>query len=321
MGKKLTTEGFVNKARSVHGSTYDYSKTKYTKAHGKVLITCIEHGDFEMQAYCHTNLKQGCSKCGRIRSTKSQTKTLEKFIAEADFIHEGKYDYSKSLYVNSHKKLVITCNLHKIDFSMRPHSHLNGQGCNLCDKDGKTNTTKVFIEMVREVHGNEYDYSKTEYGKSSELITIGCEYHGYFKMVASGHLRGRGCKKCGGILNGFTKTNFINRCIKNNKGLGSLYVIRCYKEDEVFFKVGITSMDICRRYSGIKSMPYSYDVIKDIHLEAGKVYDIEKFMLKDLAKHSYQPNISFGGETECFSRLESVLSCLDKALNKNLANH
>lgn len=42
MGKKLTTEKFINKAKKIHGNKYDYSKTIYKKAHSKVTIICKE---------------------------------------------------------------------------------------------------------------------------------------------------------------------------------------------------------------------------------------------------------------------------------------
>lgn len=39
-----TTAYFIDKARSVHGDSYDYSETVYSGATKKVSITCAEHG-------------------------------------------------------------------------------------------------------------------------------------------------------------------------------------------------------------------------------------------------------------------------------------
>lgn len=45
MPKKVTTADFIARAEAVHGKgTYDYSKTEYVQARGKVAIRCPEHG-------------------------------------------------------------------------------------------------------------------------------------------------------------------------------------------------------------------------------------------------------------------------------------
>lgn len=61
---RATTEEFVEKARNVHGDTYDYGSVGYTGAHDPVTITCRTHGDFETIAYFHTNGSGVCPKCG-----------------------------------------------------------------------------------------------------------------------------------------------------------------------------------------------------------------------------------------------------------------
>lgn len=43
---RLNTENFIEKARKVHGNTYDYSKVKYENAKKNVIIICRIHGEF-----------------------------------------------------------------------------------------------------------------------------------------------------------------------------------------------------------------------------------------------------------------------------------
>jgi len=45
--KNKTIIDFIEKARDVHGSKYDYSKSNYTGRHNKLIITCPIHGEFE----------------------------------------------------------------------------------------------------------------------------------------------------------------------------------------------------------------------------------------------------------------------------------
>lgn len=59
-------------------------------------------------------------------------------------------------------------------------------------------TTEEFIARAREVHGDKYDYSKVVYKNNKSYVTIICPVHGEFSQIAQDHMRGIGCRKCGG---------------------------------------------------------------------------------------------------------------------------
>ncbi len=62
--RRLTTEEFIERARDVHGTKYDYSKTEYMTSHEKVEIICPEHGSFWQSPATHTmGNKAGCPGC------------------------------------------------------------------------------------------------------------------------------------------------------------------------------------------------------------------------------------------------------------------
>lgn len=61
--RRSTTEDFIQKAQSIHGSTYTYDKTDYLNNHTKVLITCAIHGEFEQVPDSHL-AGHGCKQCG-----------------------------------------------------------------------------------------------------------------------------------------------------------------------------------------------------------------------------------------------------------------
>ena len=46
MARKLTTEEFIERAKSKHGNFYDYSKVEYVSSHKDVIIICPIHEDF-----------------------------------------------------------------------------------------------------------------------------------------------------------------------------------------------------------------------------------------------------------------------------------
>jgi hypothetical protein len=147
--KKLTTDDFKNKSSVVHNGKYSYDKTKYTSNKKKVIITCTEHGDFIQTASDHLS-GYGCPSCGGVLKYDTPT-----FIARAEHIHGGVYNYTKSNYVNKDTKVIITCTEHG-DFNQTPHNHCqNKQGCPSCTRYGYDNNKKGSIYFLVS-EGGEY---------------------------------------------------------------------------------------------------------------------------------------------------------------------
>ena len=58
-------------------------------------------------------------------------------------------------------------------------------------------TTEEFIQKAKQIHGNEYDYSKTQYMGGRINVCIICSKHGEFWQRAGNHInKGYGCPKC-----------------------------------------------------------------------------------------------------------------------------
>ena len=57
-------------------------------------------------------------------------------------------------------------------------------------------STEEFITKSKEIHGNRYDYSKTEYINAKTKVCIICPEHGEFYQRYSDHLNGCGCREC-----------------------------------------------------------------------------------------------------------------------------
>lgn len=56
------TKIFIDKAKTIHGDKYDYSKTKYIDSNTSVCIICPVHGEFYQKPKNHLN-SVGCWKC------------------------------------------------------------------------------------------------------------------------------------------------------------------------------------------------------------------------------------------------------------------
>lgn len=65
--------------------------------------------------------------------------------------------------------------------------------------------TAAFVERVKALYGDIFDYSKIEYVNSKSKLIIGCKIHGDFEKRADAFIAGKGCPKC--TTNSRTKTN------------------------------------------------------------------------------------------------------------------
>lgn len=182
-----TTEEYIERARSVHGDRYDYSKTEYVKNSEKICVTCIEHGDFWVTPANHL-LGSGCPVCDP--SHKLDTSL---FIQKARAKHGDKYDYSLVNYVNSSDKVTIICPEHG-PFRQIASCHLQGYNCPKCSR--RYMDTDFFREVASEKHDGKYDYSLVDYKGAREFVKIICPIHGVYEQRAYLHLNGNGCPRC-----------------------------------------------------------------------------------------------------------------------------
>jgi very-short-patch-repair endonuclease len=189
----VDTDDFINKAVAVHGNAYSYGDVVY-KPTLKLPIFCNSHKiTFHQTANHHLN-GQGCPKCRYDKSADSQRKSKEQFVAEANAVHGGKFDYSDFIYVTTNIKSVIKCPQHGA-FMQQPSIHLNGSGCADCSGVAKK-TTDSFIKQARVLHGDRYDYGQVIYKGIFSKVFITCRTHGDFEQIAKDHLEGCGCPRC-----------------------------------------------------------------------------------------------------------------------------
>lgn len=188
MGKKITTEDFIKKAKEIHGDKYDYSEVIYHTTHDKVKISCPQHGLFSQTPKNHLKTN-GCYQCSGKKKL-----SIGDYIKRANKIHGNKYDYSQAIYNNSHEKIKIICPEHGV-FEQRADMHLQGQGCSLC-KGGVRLTESEFIMKSNEMHDNKYDYSLVKYKNANTDVEIICPEHGMFKQLPYNHYVGHGCSAC-----------------------------------------------------------------------------------------------------------------------------
>ena len=190
MERKYNVGDFIKKANEIHKGKYNYSKAVYINNKTNICIICPEHGEFWQRPKDHLN-GSGCPKC-----TGNKKMNTDEFIKRAKEVHGDKYDYSKTEYVNSRTKVCII-DKEIGEFFQFPMAHLKGYIYKNKHRNRKSNiSNEEYIERVKKVHGNRYDYSKTEFKSMSQKIRIICHKHGEFSQEAKSHLNGVGCPSC-----------------------------------------------------------------------------------------------------------------------------
>jgi hypothetical protein len=203
----LTQEEFIARSINKHGDRFDYSRVVYVHRDEKVWIRCIEHDCwFEQTAGNHMLGCSSCVQCGGV------VLTTEEFIRRATIKHNGKYDYSKAVYVSAKDPIEIICPIHK-SFWQAAFSHMSGRGCIDCAGKRKK-TTELFITEAIAIHGSRYDYFLVEYKCNDEPVQIICSAHGPFWQQPSNHLSGKGCDDCGRITTGLKRRRSLDEFIR-----------------------------------------------------------------------------------------------------------
>lgn len=298
------TEFFINRANEVHDFKYDYSESIYKSSQSHISIICPIHGKFEQRAQAHL-LGQGCRLC------KEENKRIPE-IAFVDRCREllpnikilGKYTGQKGkILIEDENGFLYNVNPGNLYLGFKPSIQT------AVDKNS------LYSYNCSKVHGNKYDYSKSEYIDSYKKVTIICPEHGEFSQLALSHLRGIGCPKCGYELvragsidrGGWTISNWIKAGNTSSEFSGfKVYIIKLNDQNEEFIKIGRTFRDISRRFGSSQEMPYSYEVIKIIDGDAFHMFKLE-VKLKNMCKeHKYKCLKQFCGMHECFT-----IDCLE----------
>ena len=140
--QQRTTEEFIQCAKEIHGDYYDYSLVEYTGSFIKIKIICPIHNKFLQNPSQHLN-GNGCPECGRERIKL----TTPEFIQRASEIHNNEYDYSKTIYEDIFKKVIIICRKHG-EFIQTANDHLCACGCPECQNNSISKEETKWLDSL-----------------------------------------------------------------------------------------------------------------------------------------------------------------------------
>lgn len=200
-----TPEQFIQQAKIIHGSKYDYSLIdSYTNCKTKVKIICKQCNSVFLQTpNKHISARTGCPFCARNNKRVANKKTTEQFIEQCIKKHGNKFDYSRVVYKDRNTPVIITCNICGTTFEQLPYIHLKTNGCKTCSNKNKSKSlslnTKMFIKLCEQKNKHLlFDYSKVNYVNAHVPIDIICKKCNLiFSQRPYAHLHAdQGCPRC-----------------------------------------------------------------------------------------------------------------------------
>jgi len=287
----------------------DLSDAYYCGSGNKIKIKCKVTGE------CYSILPH--TYLSGIRSRSSfKLRVSELNSADKDVVFSKIKDMHPDLeiisedYESMHKKILV-----KAEFGIcqiQPANLLQGQSVSI---KSAINPTDYWINMVTKVHGNKYDYSKVNYTNNyTKVLIINKDNGNEFWQNPGDHLSKKGCpiegkekvsKHQKDNPTGWSYSHWSKSAYKSKFFSGfKLYFLECYSDDEKFYKIGRTYMDVKRRFKGKHNMPYQYNILHTIELDDPKrICELEQELKNKHKEFKYIPKIKFGGMHECFSSI------------------
>lgn len=228
-------------------------------------------------------------------------------------LHGNLYDFSLIKTFNkTNEKVSLVCKEHGI-FKKVINTLLTKKNvyCPHCYNNkirslNKISNTFDFIKKSKIIHNDKYDYSFTDYTKAKNFVDIICKKHGKFLQTPDAHLAGRGCWECSFEIGGWNFLNWEKKAkVSKNFDSFKVYIIRCWNEEEEFYKIGKTYRTVLKRFNK-NNLPYNFVILKTIEGTALEMSKLELKLKIINKKNKYIPKIKFGGMQECFTTIKKI---------------
>lgn len=211
------------------------------------------------------------------------------------------------VFKGSTSTLDLRCKVCGHEWSPLASGTISGKGCPKCAAKERSDANRLTLAEVRRKLKNitqTLEILSESYSNNITPLSVECKVCLHKWEASWGSLStGAGCPACANSTQGWGKSDWKKAAdYSQNFDSFKLYVIKCYNDEEEFYKIGRTFTTVTKRFY---SFPYNYDVIKVIEGDADEIFDLENVLQREHRREnlSYIPKISFGGETECFSEL------------------
>ena len=296
---RLTLEKVRERGEKIFGFKFTYTEVipSTKESNAKVKYICPYHGEQTQDIANHlrnVSTNYGCISCFREQDSKQKRIPAAIIKEEAILVHQNKYDYSLVDFTKGIKdraKIICPIEGHGI-FEQELSMHIReGQGCPKC-AGVALKTNEEFIADAIKMHGNFYDYSKSQYINARTKLKIICPLHGSFEQEPAQHTnRGRGCPLCGERNRGRDSIFNFSNDIEFASIETELYLVELYG----LLKIGI-AVDTQKRSSKYEEILFQRSAMRVVSwcveqkLLNETMFAIPKAIPKEL--------LEFGGKSE-----------------------
>ena len=276
-------------------------ETEYKGPHEKHL--CLNKEGYKVMAIRNQTIRCGRKTMIFATSNPYTLENLEKWLLE----NNSQFELIKGqTYTKNSVLLEFKCNVCGEIIKQSLGNITNGKGCGSCK--GLQVTPFNSLETKRP-DLIKYLVDKTDAKKftkmSHQKIKCKCEKCGKEKQVIIKNLvkQGFSCDECNCKAVEYSFENakkFKDEWVQKK---AYVYFIRCWNEEEEFYKIGITKRKTTERFGKKSEMPYKWEEIKIIPTNLYDAIFLEKELHKKLKAFRYYPKIHFAGFTECFTKL------------------
>lgn len=172
---------FIERATSIHGNRFDYSKSIYDGYDHKLTIICNKcKSEFTQtpDSHLHSN---GCLHCSMVSVGDLYRSTTDDFISKARLIHGDRYDYDYVVYIRNSDKVTIKCCKCTKIFKQTPSSHLSGNGCGCQTASlGQIELYKFIANLATAEQNNRTIIAPKEIDIYIPKHKVGVEYNGIY---------------------------------------------------------------------------------------------------------------------------------------------
>ena len=174
-----------------------------------------------------------------------------------------------------------------------------------------------FKDLIKLKYNDKYNLDNIWYRTPEYLIHIECPIHGSFSISPTMMLNNRACPICKDKPIKVTIPKQI-KCVFNyadylKSNEAYLYCVQLTnnKTQESFFKIGVTCIEIDKRFS---STTFNINPIIMYKADKEVAYELEQEFHSMFREYRYIPNYMVNGHTECYPITSTIPKTLYKLL-------
>lgn len=301
------------RVKKASGNTVEMSFDDFESQHAACSFTCKKHGVFSRKPIQAIKTRHPCPRC--LREIDNQGVALSQDEIRKAFLRFGDVAELQSIQgIGKNAKIIFRClknESHGVQETTTQNLYRKKMPCRQCAYEASSRMRaksvrstyvkkrQVFfekwLEQVKQIHKNKYDYSKVEFKNAHSKVEIVCPIteHGSFMQTPNNHLR-KGCAECANEeLKGKYSYLYFQKHPEEKKEVSTLYYVMITSGNTRFYKVGITKNTVKMRFSA--ATPRGYE-IKIIRQRKMKLYDAFQAEQKILSKVSSNYRNSLSSE-------------------------